>query len=178
MKIKLSNVRLSFASLFNKASFNGQETKFEGTFLIDKKSGKKDIVKLQTAVKSLIAEKLEGVKLKSDKICIKDGDLEDYEGYEGTMSVKASNNVRPTIINKDKSQLSDEDGVIYSGCYVNAVIELWAQDNNYGKRINANLLGVQFVKDGDNFGTGAKVASDDDFDDISDGSEEDDDSPF
>jgi hypothetical protein len=43
------------------------------------------------------------------------------------------------------------------------VIELWAQNNNYGKRINANLLGVQFLKDDEPFADGEK-ASVDDFD--------------
>ena len=37
-KIKLKNVRLSFASVFRKATFNGDETKYEGTFLIDKET--------------------------------------------------------------------------------------------------------------------------------------------
>jgi len=32
---------------------------------------------------------------------------------------------------------------------------LWAQNNQYGKRINAQLDGVQFVRDGDPFGDGA-----------------------
>ena len=35
-KIMLPNVRLSFPSLFHKAVFDGKETKFEATFLIDK----------------------------------------------------------------------------------------------------------------------------------------------
>jgi len=35
-KIKLQNVRLSFPSLYRKAVFGGEETKYEGTFLLDK----------------------------------------------------------------------------------------------------------------------------------------------
>ena len=31
---------------------------------------------------------------------------------------------------------------------------LWAQNNGYGKRINAQLDGVQFVRDGEAFGEG------------------------
>ena len=37
---------------------------------------------------------------------------------------------------------------------MNAIVELWAQDNNYGKRINASLAGVQFAKDGEAFAGG------------------------
>ncbi|MWN55950.1 ssDNA-binding protein, partial [Escherichia coli] len=57
-----------------------------------------------------------------------------------------------------------------AGCYVNAVIDIWAQDNNFGKRINASLGGVQFLRDGDAF-AGGGVASADDFDDISEGAD-------
>ena len=35
-KIKLQNVRLSFPSLFRKAQFQGDETKYEATFMLDK----------------------------------------------------------------------------------------------------------------------------------------------
>ena len=34
------------------------------------------------------------------------------------------------------------------------VIDVWAQNNQYGKRINAQLDGVQFVRDGEPFGEG------------------------
>jgi hypothetical protein len=47
------------------------------------------------------------------------------------------------------------------------VVELWAQDNQYGKRINASLGGVQFAKDGESFGGGGNVVEADDFDDLS-----------
>jgi hypothetical protein len=71
-------------------------------------------------------------------------------------------------LNKDKSPLTEADGVVYSGCYVNGIIDLWAQNNNYGKRINATLLGVQFAGDGEAFSSGGSSASADDFDDIDD----------
>ncbi|MDC5277565.1 DUF2815 family protein, partial [Acinetobacter baumannii] len=65
-----------------------------------------------------------------------------------------------------KTPLVQADGRPYAGCYVNAAIELWCQDNNYGKRINASLRGVQFLKDGEAF-AGGGVASEDDFEDLS-----------
>jgi len=42
---------------------------------------------------------------------------------------------------------------------------LWAQDNQFGKRVNAELLGVQFVRDGEPFG-GGKPATPEDFEDL------------
>jgi hypothetical protein len=42
---------------------------------------------------------------------------------------------------------------------VNAIVTLWPQNNQYGKRINALLDGVQFNRDGDPFGDGAVSVS-------------------
>lgn len=162
-KIKLNNVRISFPSVFRKATFSGEETKFEATFLLNKKDQADQIENLEEQIDDLLKEKLKGIKLKADKICLKDGDDIDYAGYAGNMSIKASSAKRPLVVDRDRSQLSEEDGRIYAGCYVNAMIELWAQNNQYGKRINANLLGVQFIKDGEPFADGV-AASVDDFD--------------
>ena len=160
-KIKLQNVRLSFPSLFKKAMYNGDETKFEATFLIPKDSP--IVAEIKKAVADKIKTDLKGAKLGADRICFKDGDEIDYDGYAGCMSIKAGNSKRPLVIDNDKTPLSEDDNRVYAGCYVNAVIELWAQDNGFGKRINANLLGVQFFKDGEPFGDGVS-ASVDDFD--------------
>jgi hypothetical protein len=59
------------------------------------------------------------------------------------------------VINRDKSPIAEGDNVVYAGCYVNGIVSLWAQNNQYGKRINAQLDGVQFVRDGEPFGDGA-----------------------
>ena len=170
-KIKLNNVRISFPSLFRKATFSGEETKFEGTFLLDKQEQADQIEKIEAEIEALIKDKLKGIKLKADKICLKDGDDIDYAGYAGNMSIKASSAKRPLVLDRDRSPLSEEDGRIYAGCYVNAVVELWAQNNQWGKRINANLLGVQFYKDGEPFSDGV-VATADDFDAFTDDEED------
>lgn len=168
-KIKLENVRLSFPSLFKKATFNGEETKYEATFLIPKSDIK---------TKELIDEKINSVikeakiKVPNDKLCIKDGDdifenNDNYEGYKDHWSFKASTNKRPTVLNSDKSLLTEEDNKIYGGCYVNAIVDIWPQNNSYGKRINSNLYGVQFVKDGETFGSG-DIDVTEEFDDLDD----------
>ena len=169
-KVMLKNVRLSFPSVFHKANFNGQETKYEATMLIPK-SDKKLIKKIQEEMK-LVQGKL---KVSSDKFCLKDGDDVEYEGFADHFSLKASNSKRPTVINRDREPITEDDDVIYGGCYVNAIVDFWAQNNNYGKRINANLLGVQFVKHGEPFGEGGTSAGANDFDDISDDFDDDDD---
>lgn len=165
----IKNARLSFPSLYTKSVFNGKEGKYEATFLFPKTD--------EDTYKAIMAEidacKAENkVKVSASNLCIKDGDEvfeeKGYDGYEGMWAVKASNNKRPTVIDREKSPITEEDDIVYAGCYVNALISPWAQNNSYGKRINANLLGVQFVKEGDAFGDGAKVADTDEFDELDD----------
>lgn len=170
MKIKLNNVRLSFPSIWRKSVYNGEETKFEATFLIDKKTQGDKVKEIEAAIATMIKENLKSAKLGDDKKCLKDGDGFEYAGYAGHMSIKASSTKRPLVIDRDKSSLTEEDGRIYAGCRVNATIELWAQNNTYGKRINANLLAVQFYKDDEPFADGQK-ASIDDFDAFDDDDE-------
>lgn len=173
MKIKLQNVRLSFPSLFQKAVFKGQETKYEATLLLHKEDHADTIAQIKEQIKKHIKEDLKGSKLSAERICLKDGDDFDYSGYEGHMSFKASNNKRPLIIDRDKTPLTEDDNRLYAGCRVNAMVELWVQNNGYGKRINANLLGVQFFKDDEPFADG-ESASANDFDAFDDDGDDDD----
>jgi hypothetical protein len=162
--IKIKNVRLSFPSVFKKATFNGQETKYEATFLISKKDEKTYKV-LSEAIEKLLAEKK--AKVKKDKIALKDGDDSEYPENEGYWTLKAASNKRPLVVDRDKSVLTEDDDVIYGGCYVSAIVDFWFQDNQYGKRVNCNLYGIQFMKDGERFGTDTGIDVDA-FDDLSD----------
>ena len=153
-KIKIPSARLSFPSLFNMASFGGEYTgKYEATFILAKKEHAKVIAEIEAVIGKLQKDELKG-KVASDKICLKDGDEMDRPEYAGKMTIKASTKKRPLVINRDKSAISEDDNIIYAGCYVNGIVTLWAQNNQYGKRINAQLDGVQFVRDGDPFGDG------------------------
>ena len=164
-KIKLQNVRLSFPSLFRKAQFQGEETKYEATFMLDKEEHADKIAEIEKAIQAGMKEHFKGAKIPSDKICLKDGDQSGRDEYEGHYTIKCANNKRPKVIDRDKTPLTEDDDKPYSGCYVNAVIDLWYQNNGYGKRVNANLLGVQFFKDGEPFESGS-VADDDDFEEF------------
>lgn len=164
-KIKLQNVRLSFPSLFRKATFEGTETKYEATFLLHKEDHADVIAEIKKQIAAGIKENLKGAKVASDKIALKDGDESGRDEYAGHYTLKAANGKRPKVIGRDKSPLAEDDDVIYSGCYVNAVVDPWYQSNAYGKRVNFNLLGVQFFKDGDAFESGS-VADDDDFEEF------------
>lgn len=184
MKLKISNCRLAFPQLFEAKSVNNEgDPRFGAVFIVE--PGSDNAKALSVAVKTTAFEKW-GVKADAilkelnakDRVAYKaaaktnaSGDV--YDGFEGKHHVNTSrpeNKGRPLVIGADKSPLVPADGKPYAGCYVDASIELWPQDNKYGKRINATLLGVQFRRDGDAF-SGGSVANTDDFDDLSEGSE-------
>lgn len=172
MKLKLTNVRLSFPELFTAKMVNGTgKPAFSACFLIDPSDPQ--VVALNAAIEKVASDKW-GAKAPAimkqmratDKICLHDGDLKsNYDGFVGMLYVSARNSARPLVVDRDKSPLVAQDGKPYAGCYVNASIELWAQDNSYGNRLNASLRGVQFLRDGDAF-AGGDAATPDEFDDL------------
>jgi hypothetical protein len=83
-------------------------------------------------------------------------------GYAGNFYMNASNDIRPQVRHTNGAQLQQSDGVIYSGCYADGVVDVWAMDNAWGKRVNCSLLGVVFSHDGEKL-AGGSTASEDDF---------------
>jgi len=167
MKVMLKNVRLSFPSLFKTEIYAGEDTeKYAATFLIPK-SDTKTVNAIEQACKQALVEKYgEGKVPKGFKMPLVDGDDKEYQGYADHVCIKANTKKRPTLVNRDKTPIVEEDGILYGGCYVNASIDVWVMDNSYGKKVLASLNAIQFVKDGESFGTKSDGA--DDFDDLDD----------
>lgn len=195
-RIKLEGVRLSFADIWRPKAIKRQDgtsspPKFSANFLIPKDGdltaivdGKRMpiMVALKKAKHEAIAKKLgdakaKTLKIKSSAYAVKDGDEENYDGYEGQWYVSANNAKQPKIIGRDKRPLTEADGVIYSGCYVNAIVTLWYQpagvknDNPVPHAVYASLEAIQFVRDGEAFGA-AGVDVDEDFEDLTDDDDE------
>lgn len=182
MKTKLKYVRLAFPNLFKATAIGDGEASFSAAFIIV--PGTETAKTLKAAVEAVAKEKwtdkAEGVLKElrgKGRVCYKEEPLskdgEVYNGFEGMHSLNASNKARPTICNRDKTPLTEQDGLPYAGCYVNVVLDIWPQDNSFGKRVNCTLSGVQFAGDGEAFG-GGRPASMDDFDDLDEGADLDD----
>lgn len=176
MKLNLNNVRLAFPAIFEAKSVQGEEPAFSASLIIPPDHNQmQDINDAIEAVArekwgAKAAEMLKAMRAK-DNVCLHDGDGKStYEGFEGNFYISARSKTRPLVLDRDKSPLTQSDGRPYGGCFVNAVLELWAQDNQFGKRVNAQLKGVQFVRDGDAFSGGAP-ADESDFEDLSDGAD-------
>lgn len=100
-----------------------------------------------------------------DRLVLHDGSVSKpgNDAYKGMIYVSAnSGKKRFTIVDADRTPLVESSGRPYSGCWINAIIQVWAQSNKWGKGVNAQICGVQFVKHGDAFG-GGRVAAADEF---------------
>ena len=178
-ELKLTNVRGAFLALFEPKAFAGGDSSgaaYSGSFIIAKNDAqvKKINEVIELVAKEKWADKAPAMlkQLKAgDKTILHDVDLKSsYEGFEGNFFIAARNKSRPLVIDRDKTPLTEKDGKPYSGSFVNVILDVWAQDNQFGKRVNATLKGVQFSKDGDAF-SGSAPASVDSFDDLSEGAD-------
>lgn len=111
--------------------------------------------------------------IEQGRVCLRSGDTKTtaegspLDGYAGNWFLSARSYTRPTVIDGQRQPLTEADGKPYSGCYVNAVVRIWAQKGKFGKRINCQLMGVQFARDGEAFG-GGRPADPEEFDTLGD----------
>jgi hypothetical protein len=174
MKVIMQNVQGAYVTVHEARAFNGEGTpSYSISCIFDwDHPAVKLIEEAQDKVgREKWGEKWETIKkeLKAkDRLALHDGDTKaSSTGFAGKAFVNARNRVRPRVVDRDNTELTIADGKPYSGCYVNVSVELWAQDNTYGKRINASLRGVQFLADGTPFSGGA-AANEDEFAPVSD----------
>ena len=166
--IPLKNVRLSFPNLFKAVAFEaGKEPRFQAAFLLDPTD--KDHAK---AIKQIVAEAKRVMTEAWGEVPEKDEyrrcygyaknhpKKRKYDGYEGMFYVDAANTIAPTLIDRRKQEVVEQDGTLYPGCYVNTNVTFWAYDHpKGGKGLGCNLRIVQFFKDGEAFGN-AKASAD------------------
>lgn len=152
--IKLNDVRLSFPALFTPKVWPSATTepKFEATFILNKDQHKKEIDLINQRIDEILTtNKFTRSKLKSDHLCLKDGDLSDKEEYQNSYTIKAKSGRRFPIVDRDAvTPIAESDNIFYAGCYVSAYIDLWIYTKpNMG--IGANLKSIQFRKKGEPF---------------------------
>lgn len=162
-RITLKDVRLAFPSVFEATTVGGEGNPRYSAMLVlppDHPQFSEIKAKMLAVAKEKWKDKGAATYTsleKTDKLALHDGDTKaQYDGLAGNffVSAAAQESARPTVVNADRTPLTAKDGVLYPGCYVNVLLEFWPQDNKYGKRINAQLRGVQFLRDGDSFSAG------------------------
>ena len=177
--IYLSNARLSFPTLVEpKASVANGPLKYSADLIVDQAT----MATIMQKVGEVAAEKwkehaaavLQLIQGDRKQRCYGNGNeridkktFKPYLGYEGMYYCSANNDDRPQMIALDGKPVDPSNTMaslalarkLYGGCYVNAAIDLWAQDNKHGRAIRAKLIAVQFLKDGEAFGEGAADVS-------------------
>lgn len=172
--IMLTNARLSFPQLVEPRAFQeGQPKKYSADLILAPDSP--DWIKFQreimAAVQAKWADKAQGVlqMVSADRKlrCFGNGTEKvdkktflPYEGYAGMVYVSANNGNMPQMVESSGKAVDPTNTMayqaiarkLYGGCYVNAAVKPWIQDNAFGRGIRCELVALQFAKDGEPFG--------------------------
>jgi hypothetical protein len=176
-RILLKDARLAFPKLFEPEQIQGQgDPKFGSSLIIPPDHPQVAAIKaaMQAVAKAKWGEKAAGIYnglSKQDRLALHDGDTKTkYDGFPGNLfiSATAQENSPPTVVDQARNPLGARSGKPYAGCFVNASLEFWAQDNKFGQRVNCTLRGVQFLRDGDAFSAG-RPADADEFEEVTEG---------
>ena len=178
-EVVLRNVRLAFPDLFTPVKPKDQQNnpkvkeKYQATFLVAKddpqlKEIEAAIMRVSKAEWGKDAEAMiASLRPVKQQFFMQDGDgmnKKHLDGFAGHMAVAAKNPNKMPTLDRHGRPVTEADNVLYRGCYVNAKIEIYAQ-NDDNKGIRASLLGVVFNRDGAMFG-GGRVASADELADL------------
>ncbi len=109
---------------------------------------------IDEVINRMIAENKMG-RVANDKLFIRDGDAAAKDEYVGCWTINARDaRNKPVVVGPNRVHLPDDSPLVYAGAWCNFHINPWSQDNQYGKRVNANILAVQFTGGGDPIGGG------------------------
>ena len=179
--IMLSNVRLSFPQLVEPRAFQeGQPKKYSADFILSPTSDdwKKFMQSVMGAVQAKWGENAQAVlqMVQADRKlrCFGNGvekidkkTFKPYDGYQDMAYVSANNANMPQMIEANGKAVDPSNTMafqmlarkMYGGCYVNAAVKPWVQENQFGRGIRCELVALQFAKDGEPFGDGVPDAS-------------------
>lgn len=179
MAFRINNVRLSFPNIWKPVEFKPGDgrPRFDATFLVEpgSENDKKIRAAIEAAGKEVFADKWDKIKKgfegNSNKYCYPDGDTKEYDGYEGMMYLSCHSKTKPAIYDRSPKKpdgtanlLTEEDGRPYSGCYVNATVEIYVQKGE-NPGVRGSFTGIQFARDGEAFSSGRPAVADD-FEDL------------
>lgn len=163
--IKVSGVRFSYPHLDKPYKGDGDgEAKFGLVGMMPKATHKAAYGLVQERIDELLKEN-KVKKLPADKLFLRDGDDSSRDEYEDHWTISARETRRPPLRDRQNQVVEPEDAkdVFQPGFWGDILIRPWYQNNKFGKRVNAGLSSVQFVRKDETFGEGR--ISDEDLDD-------------
>ena len=177
--IKIENVRFSYPHLDkpyagkNNDGSQAGKPKFGIVGMLPKKTHAAAKELVVEAMNELLAANKDGKgvapTVSSDKKFIRNGDdHEKAETYAGHWIVSAREERQPSVRDKQAQLVTEPSAIaklVYGGAWGHIMIRPWYQDGQkvgagYGKRVNAGLVGVQFIRDDKPFGEGRVDDSD------------------
>ena len=168
--IWIKRARLSFPALVKPKSVQGSEPKYSADFILAPDAP--EWKELMDHITALATEKwgdaapnilnmINGDKRSrcygngNEKIKTSDGAGTVYAGYEGNLYVGGNNSSQPQLIGADAQPLpptANLNELFNGGNYVSGILNIWLQDNQFGKAVRANIVAVQFLEKGESFG--------------------------
>lgn len=153
--------RLSYANIWEPKQVNGVGDPKYSCCLLIKKTDKAAVSALQAAIEAVKRDSAAvakwGGKVPANlKNPLRDGDTEkDDENYAGCWFLNANANEKhpPVIIDQRCNKVLDQEEV-YSGCYANVKIGLFAYSASGNRGIRAGLETIQKVRDGERLSGG------------------------
>ncbi len=90
-----------------------------------------------------------------------------YDGYADQFYISANKDHMPQMIQADGAAVDPANTMayqalarkMYGGCYVNAAVRPWLQENKHGRGVRCELIAIQFANDGEAFGEAVSDAT-------------------
>lgn len=166
----IKNVRLSYLYCFEPQTNTGDDgkttKKYKVTAILPTATHQEEIDKIKSILTAKQKEDFKA-RLPAGQLCLRDGNLAAKDEYEDAWIFVASEREDnpPACVDRDgKTPVKKSDDKLYSGAVGTIRVRLWSQNNGFGKRINANFLGVQFLAHGDKFSAVERPKADEMFD--------------
>lgn len=180
--VTLENVRVSYLYAFQPFVGKSAEGKDTRTYCVHAlfEKGDANHQKVSAAIQKVCqawgtnySNVLTAMKAQ-DKLCLHEGNISKMgkDEYKDKMYVTANGSRKPTIVvtrGGVNTEIGPDDPYApYSGCWANVRVAIWPQNppgkpNKWGNRVNAQFMGVQFLRHDEAFGGGGVVASPDEF---------------
>jgi len=143
-KILLKDVQIAYPSLYRRSVFEGVTGKFQVVIVI-KKNKTDHIKKIKSEIENILKENK--VKVSAEKLCLRDGDLrEGRPEFKDSWYFNALTDKTPLIFDLSSTPITEEQGLIVSGCRVNFLTSFWYSQKFKG--ISANYHGLQYIGEG------------------------------
>ena len=172
MKVILKNVRIGFVNVWEKVPgmTEGSELKYRLKVLIPK-SDVAQIKKVEAAIAEAnaagVAKHGKAFASPSNFSPLQDGDEKAWEGFADCFYLSASTSKNIHIVDGKREPIRDQDA-IYSGVYVNIVLDFYAFNSKAKKGVSVDLGNIQKAKDGDRWDGGGASNPEADFEILED----------